>query len=85
MIFQYFSCHGAGDITHMNMMEFVYFCHVCRIPDKHVTMGTIDQVFRRVNIEEVNKHVILFVVPFASLGRCAHLIFHALTAPLGVR
>jgi len=52
-LFQYFSSHGGGDITHMNSMEFLYFCHVCKLVDRETTPTEVDRVFRRVNVEEV--------------------------------
>lgn len=51
-IFQYFSSHGSGDITFMSVMEWLHFCHVCRLPGADCSTARLDRIFRRVNIEE---------------------------------
>lgn len=52
VIFRYYSSQGGQSITCMNVMGWVYFCHVCAITDKRVSVSRLDQIFHRVNVEE---------------------------------
>jgi hypothetical protein len=51
-IFRFYSSQGGRDLAFMNVIKFIHFCHICKIPDKKITVSTIDSVFHRVNIEE---------------------------------
>lgn len=52
LIFRFYSSQSGRDIAYMNLIGWLGFCKICFINDDFFTISQLDEIFRRVNIEE---------------------------------
>lgn len=80
-IFRYYSSQGGKNITYMNCINFINFCKACKIPDqKQCTITRLDELFRRVNLEE--EYVAEVARPGSRAAGKAHRAINLKSDPL---